>query len=170
MEKYKNITKIMTNILNLKSYPVGVKFYKDADKLLKEIGESFDGKSKYRYCQALMEARFGDRVILHKDNITCPASAAAFGFKPLVEKLRQGEMLFQMGLFASKEAAARTMAMIPRLELGYYQAVALGPLSDINFKPDVIIVESATEHIMWLALVSYYDQGGRLLKSMLMRN
>lgn len=161
MAIYKTESETIKEILEMESDPVGVKFLKDEDSV-NELDDNFDQESKLRYCQALMKARFGDRVVLSEENITCPASASAFGFKPLAEKLRKGEMLNKMGLFASREAASHTMEMIPRLELNHYQAVALAPLKDWKEEVDVVVVESETEHIMWLALASYFDQGGRL--------
>lgn len=162
MNNFKFAAQTLKDVLSMESLPVGVKFFEDREAMTEIITKTYNQESKYRYCQALMKARYGDKVVLHKDNIACPASAAAFGFKPLAEKLRTGDMLFKMGLFASREAARRTMDMIPRLELGRYQAVVLAPLDQCDYNPDVIIVESETEHIMWLALASYFDEGGRL--------
>lgn len=41
----------------------------------------------------------GKKVLITAENISCPASAAAFGLKPLPEMLAPGKMLFNMGLF-----------------------------------------------------------------------
>jgi uncharacterized protein (DUF169 family) len=38
------------------------------------------------------------------------------GFLPLAEKIKSGEMLKTLGLFDAREAAAATMAQMPRLE------------------------------------------------------
>ncbi len=109
-----------------------------------------------------MKAGEGNKIILTAKNLICPAAAQAFGFKSLVDKLQSGDMLKKMGLFGSKEAAHRTMEAIPRLQLGRYEGVALSVLDRIDYVPDVIVVESQVENIMWLALASYFDQGGRL--------
>jgi len=45
---------------------------------------------KHRYCQALMKARHGHNVILNRDNVSCPAAANAFGFRPLPDGLSSG--------------------------------------------------------------------------------
>lgn len=144
------------------SFPVGIKILQNKENLDNYLEDEIDKNNNYRYCQALMKARYGNKVMLDKNNIACPASAAAFGFKPLVEKLQSGEMLYNMGLFDSKEAASQTMEEIPRLELGNYQVVVLAPLKDWEQEVDLVVVESDTEHIMWLGLASYYHEGGRL--------
>lgn len=162
MVSYTSKAKKIEEILDMDSSPVGIKFLQDKKKINNYLKDEIDKDNKYRYCQALMKARYGSKVMLDKNNIACPASAAAFGFKPLVEKLKSGEMLYKMGLFDSKEAGSQTMKEIPRLELGNYQAVVLAPLKDWEQEVDVVVVESDTEHIMWLGLASYFDKGGRL--------
>ena len=52
--------------------------------------------------------------MINADNINCPASAAAFGFRPLPEKLSSGRMLYNMELFATPEAAQKAMKGITR--------------------------------------------------------
>ena len=71
----------LKNILNLEREPVGVKFIKDSDKAI--FKNDYDGNTKTRYCQALMRAGNGESIMITSENISCPASAAAFGLKPL---------------------------------------------------------------------------------------
>ncbi|MGB9915076.1 MAG: DUF169 domain-containing protein [Candidatus Bathyarchaeales archaeon] len=99
--------------------------------------------------------------MLTAENIACPAAKAALVFGSLPEKISSGEMLFTLGLFMSKDAAAKTMQTIPCLEAGSPSAVVAGPLRDFPMEPDVIVIESVPEHIMWLALARN-KEGGRL--------
>jgi uncharacterized protein (DUF169 family) len=69
----------MRSILGLGTQPVAVNFYRAQEALTQERTPE-----KLRYCQALMKAREGERVILTLDNLSCPA---AFGFRPLPEKI-----------------------------------------------------------------------------------
>jgi uncharacterized protein (DUF169 family) len=117
---------------------------------------------KSRYCQLLMLARKGQTLMLTAEDLACPAAKAALGFAPLPEKISNGEMLCSLGLFMSKEAAAKTMRMIPKIKLGSTNAVVAGPLKDFPLVPDVIIVEGIPEHIMWLCLARNFKVGGRL--------
>jgi uncharacterized protein (DUF169 family) len=83
---------------------VGVKF------IFSEEGITF-GIAKlngHRYCQALMKARHGDKVILDAEGLACPAAAAAFGFKPLPESLKSGKGLVGFGI-TSNEETGKTM-------------------------------------------------------------
>lgn len=150
----------MKEILTLKREPVGVKFIKDAEKGV--LKDQYDGETKTRYCQALMRAGNGEKILITAANISCPASAAAFGLKPLPEALVTGQMLYNMGLFATPEAGKKAMDSMTRLQPGEYRGVVLSPLESIEVRPDVVVVESLPEHLMWLALASIYETGKRL--------
>lgn len=147
-------------ILKMDREPVGVKFLKENDLL--GLKDDYDSSTKMRYCQALMRAGRGEKVIVTAANIACPASAAAFGLKPLPDMLSSGQMLYSMGLFATPEAGAKAMSGMPRLPQHGHIAVLLGPLGSLEMEPDVVVFESKPEHLMWLALASIYESGERL--------
>jgi len=148
----------LEEILGLDTPPVAIKIVK-TEESLPDIKLPAQNS---RYCQLLMLAKRGQTLMLTADKIACPAAKAALGLGPLVEKISSGEMLCTLGLFTSKEAAAKTMSMIPRIKLGSVKAVVAGPLKDFPMQPDVVVVESVPEHIMWLGLAANYKEGGRL--------
>jgi len=144
------------DILGLECHPVAVKFLTEIPDL-----RGFRKALKSRYCQALMRARRGESVYLTPDEISCPAAARVLGFKSPPEKLLSGEMPAAYGLFGSPGAASRTIADMPKLEMGRYKAVALAPLGSAPYDPDVVVVEAKAEQVMWLALASMFKEGGR---------
>ena len=154
----KILSQKLEEILGLDTLPVAVKIVKSEESLpnIKEPAQ------RSRYCQLLMLAKKGQTLMLTAENIACPAAKAALGLGPLAEKISTGEMLCTLGLFMSKEAAAKTMSMIPRIKLGSTKAVVAGPLRDFLMEPDVVVVESIPEHIMWLGLAANFKEGGRL--------
>ncbi|NCO42385.1 MAG: hypothetical protein COZ06_29235 [Armatimonadetes bacterium CG_4_10_14_3_um_filter_66_18] len=156
MERSAIAAKLKEN-LDLATEPVAVKWLERVDEVA-----GFQARQSSRFCQALMEARHGLKALLTPENIYCPASAAAFGFKPRPEKLASGEMLVAFGIFGNATAARRTVESMPQLPAGKYAAVALCPLAEAPFDPDVVIVEGAAEQVMWLALADRFDQGGRM--------
>jgi uncharacterized protein (DUF169 family) len=159
MMTHREAAAAMTDILGLRWSPVAVKFISAG-----EPAPDLEAPSPRRFCQVLMEARRGEKRLLTPDNVSCPAVAAALGFRPLPDKLASGEMLAGFGIFASAEAGRRTIESIPRLDHGKYAAVALLPLGEVgaDCTPDVVIVEALPEQLMWLALASVHDTGGRL--------
>ncbi|MGQ9681402.1 MAG: DUF169 domain-containing protein [Anaerolineae bacterium] len=158
MQSLAQAMRCLEDVLGLERHPVAVKFV-GTDEVAPIGFESPPGR---RYCQVLMEASEGKKVLLTPDNIACPASAAALGFKPLPPKLETGEMLAAYGIFASKEAGSKTIHSMPRLPAGAYQAVAACPLGEAPFAPDVVVLEARPEHLMWVALASVRQVGGRL--------
>lgn len=154
---YKILSEKMETILGLDSPPIAVKIVKQEENL-PDI-KSPDKKS--RYCQLLMLARKGYTFKLTPETIACPAAKAALGFDLLPEIISSGQMLCTLGLFMGEDAVAKTMRMMPKLKLGSVKAVIAGPLSSFPLDPDVVIVESYPEHIMWLCLARNFKEGGR---------
>jgi len=148
---------VMKDILGLSYEPIAVKFLTEKTPQL-----GFEIPSERRYCQVLMGAREGRKLLLTGDNISCPAAAWALGFKEPPPKLLSGEMPASMGIFGSPTAAKNTLDTMPRLEMGKYQMVVCGPLGQTPFEPDVVVLESAVEHLMWVALADVFETGGRL--------
>lgn len=148
----------LESILGLERHPVAVKFVGQGET--RPAG--FEAPPGRRYCQVLMEASEGRRVLLTPETIACPASAAALGFKPLPQKLETGEMLVAYGIFGNEAAGSNTIHSMPRLPAGAYQAVAACPLGDAPYAPDVVVLEARPEHLMWVALASLRQVGGRL--------
>ena len=154
----KELSSELKQMLGLKGEPIAVKLVakEDPDPVPDEPS------GRLRYCQLLMEAKKGRSLSLTAKNISCPAAASALGFLPLPEKIASGGMLKALGLFASNEAAAKTMREMPRLELGKYRAVAAAPLETASFRPDVVVIEATPEQVMWINLASLHRSGGRL--------
>jgi uncharacterized protein (DUF169 family) len=153
----KEASSVMKEILGLTYEPIAVKFLTEKTPLA-----GFEMPSERRYCQVLMGAREGNKLLLTGDNISCPAAAWALGFKQPPPKLSSGEMPASMGIFGSPAAVRNTFATMPRLEMGKYQMVACCPLGQAPFEPDIVVVESAVEHLMWIALAKVFEMGGRL--------
>jgi len=148
---------VMKEVLGLTYEPIAVKFLTEMTQL-----DGFEMPSDRRYCQILMGAREGRNLLLTVDNISCPAAAWALGFKEPPLRLSSGEMPAGMGIFGSPAAAKNTLDSMPRLEMGKYQMVACCPLGQAPFEPDIVVIESAVEHLMWVALAQVFETGGRL--------
>jgi len=148
---------LMQEILGMSTSPVAVKFYEEFTHL-----QGYELPEKRRYCQVLMEARKGKQVLLTPENIACPAAAWALGFAEPPPRLSSGEMPAAMGIFGCPEAVVNTFSTMQRLEMGKYKMVAVCPLGEAPWEPDVVVVESLAEHLMWIALAHVFASGGRL--------
>lgn len=119
----------------------------------------------YRYCQALMEARHGQFVVLDSEGIACPAAAAAFGFRPLPQNLRNGKGLVGFGIVADEAVGRHMFESMPTLPPGQIQQLHLFPLDQAQELPDVVVVEDEVEKLMWLNLAYLHATGGQRIVS-----
>ncbi len=147
----------MTSILGLSGSPVGVRLLGQSDE--------FEGEaevlSEHRYCQALMKARHGEEVLLGEDGISCPAAAAAFGFRRLPKGLESGKGLVGFGIVSDEEVGRTMFANMPRMESGEISFLHLCPLDGADSSPDVVVVEDEVEKLMWIVLSYLHATGGR---------
>lgn len=114
----------------------------------------------HRYCQALMRARHGESVLLQPDGLSCPAAAAAFGFRPLPAQLANGKGLVGFGIVPEPGIGKRMFDGMPRLAAGTVAAIALCPQRLAPRVPDVVVVEGPAEVLMWLLLADLNVHGG----------
>lgn len=156
MDTYQQMSEALKTAVDLTCEAVGIKFYKTPPV------NKFSEVKDHRFCQFIMRARKGETIILTKDGITCPAAAAALGFKPLPKKLQDGSMLQGYGIFKESVAAINAMNQMPRLVQDEYTAVAAGPLSKWQEMPDVTVIEDEVEKLMWIALAYLNKESGRL--------
>jgi len=153
---FRTISETLTQSVGLEYEPVGIKFYETYSP------NGIPKVEDHRMCQLIMRARKGDNLILTKDDISCPAAAAALGFKPLPKNLQDGTMLQGYGIFRDKNAAVKVMEDMLRFEQGKFQAVVAMPLKDWIEAPDVIVIEDEVEKLMWIALAYLNEEGGRI--------
>jgi uncharacterized protein (DUF169 family) len=143
-------------ILGLSVSPVGVRFLNGQEGQSPGV-ERLEG---HRYCQAVMKARRGAHVLLDGQGISCPAAAAAFGFRPLPAGLQSGRGLLGYGIVSDESVGRRMFEAMPRLEPGQVKALYLFPLEQAQQAPDVVVVEAEVEQLMWLNLAYLHAMGG----------
>lgn len=157
-KKWAQSAGLLRTVLGLDSEPVGVAFVRDQQHLAQyEAWQPADG---LRYCQALMRARHGERVLLDASGLSCPAAAAAFGFRPLPEGLASGRGLVGFGIVKEADTGRAMFASMPRFAPGEITALALSPLGETATTPDVVVVEGPVEALMWLVLADLNLAGG----------
>jgi len=139
----------MKEVLGLEAEPVAVYLLGPGDH---RADASFARASGHRYCQALMRARRGERILLASQDLACPAAAAAFGFRPLPEGLANGKGLVGFGIVEDATTGRAMFDAMPRIEAGRVTAIAVAPLASSTTIPDVIVVEGRPDALMWLAL------------------
>ncbi len=155
--------KTLREKIGMRTFPVGVKFILQKDTAIIEnlLKNKHVRKLKgYRYCQAVMEARYGKHVLLDKGGISCPAAAAAFGFKPLPEGLKSGKGLVGFGITKHIDVGKEMFKGMDSLTMGELNSLYLFPLETAIIEPDVVVIEDQVERLMWIVL-AYVNTKGR---------
>lgn len=160
-KEVRKMGKLIISILGLSRFPVGVKFLGKDD----DFPEDAEVLQKHRYCQALMKALNGSNVILTGREISCPAAASAFGFRPLPEGLKSGKGLVGFGIVSKPEIGRKMFEGMLRLEENQIKAIHLFPLEMAHEVPDIIIVEDDPEKLMWIALAYLHATVGERVES-----
>ena len=158
-EKYRQFASTMSTILGLNGSPVGVRIVQSG-----ENPELEDQKIPMRFCQALMRARHGHSSVITAENITCPAAAWAFGFKPLPEPLRTGKGLVGFGIVSDETVAQHMFEGMTTLTPNSVMRIEVFPLTDTEVVPDVVIVEDETERLMWILLANLHAHEGKRMQ------
>lgn len=151
----------MIAAVGLSSSPVGV-------RLLRKAGPGLGGAARlrrHRYCQAIMLARKGDEVMLDAQGISCPAAAAAFGFRERPIGLQSGKTLAGFGIVSDEAVGKRMFADMPTLPPGQIEALHLFPLEASLYVPDIVVVEDLVERLMWIVLSYLHATGGQRVMS-----
>ncbi len=151
----------MTEILGLAGSPVGVMFLSEAA----EVAGKVPVLQQHRYCQALTRARRGSEVLLNKEGISCPAAAAAFGFRPLPPALESGHGLVGFGIVSDEAVGRKMFAYMPKLAAGSIAMLQLFPLDKAKCSPDIVVIEDEVEKLMWVLLAYLHAAGGQRIQS-----
>jgi len=151
----------MVSILVLSSSPVGVRLLSSDGK----VSQGTERLPQHRYCQALMKARRGQDVLLDGEGISCPAAAAAFGFRPLPQGLQSGQGLVGFGIVSDSAVGRKMFTDMPRLDPGKIAMLHLFPLDKAEYVPDLVVVEDEVEKLMWIVLSYLHAKGGQRVQS-----
>ena len=160
LEQIRKMALQVESLVGLSASISGVSFHSE-----KSERASGTPLSQHRFCQALMRARHGEIVSLDGQEMSCPAAAAAFGFRPLPDGLKSGKGLVGFGIVQEQAVGQRMFEEMPRLSPGQIQNLLVFPLSDAPVIPDVIVIEDDVEKLMWIDLAYLNAQGGRRLQS-----
>ena len=112
-----------------------------------------------------MKARRGGDVLLDGEGISCPAAAAAFGFRPLPQGLQSGQGLVGFGIVSDSAVGRQMFVDMPKLDPGKITMLHLFPLEKAEYAPDLVVVEDEVEKLMWIVLSYLHAKGGRRVPS-----
>ncbi len=159
--KWSEWTRSMERLLRLKTFPVGLKLYEDADDLnqnkwLRRPTE------KLSLCQMITIVRTFDWTIggVAEDLVT-QGCASVLGLSELSEFVTSGEMRSKVWL-KHKGDAAECERVIQRIPFGRFNAFALAPTAYDPFVPDIVLLYGNPAQMSLLVNAIQYDKFERL--------
>jgi len=155
---YMEYAKKLTEILGLTTPPVAVKFLKPGDPI--PAGFSMPTK-KMRFCQAVMEAGWGNMLNIVPTELSCGPGPSYFG-APIKEKVAKGEAHFGLGLFGSPDAATKNLNANVRVIPGSVASAVVGPLEKFPIQADAVILRTNSEQTMWIIHSRSFAEGKHL--------
>jgi uncharacterized protein (DUF169 family) len=144
------------------TYPVAIRILGG-----KDIPESYRRPMKilgYRIniCQGVNFARrYGWMLAFTAEEMACPLSMPIFGFVDEPDFVTKGEIIYP-DFTDSLEAAMRTQAAQPKAPVGSIGSVLIGPLSRVEFEPDLILVYGSPAQVVRLVQGALYKEGGAI--------
>jgi len=150
-------SRILTELLKLERLPVAVRFIRKDEK----IPAGYRTDLKLNFCQAVMLAQRGEKLLVTGENISCANGGAALGLMPLPEKIKSGEMHSKINVFGTADAAALLSVLTPRIGEGSYAGILLAPLLAPEFDPDVVVIQGTPFNIMSLIMADNHEKGIR---------
>jgi len=149
------------NNLRLKTFPVGVKFFKHREDLPgKARRPALFLKKKITICQAMTMARiYGWQMGITRDDVICILASLAFGFTGAEDPRKEmAESFFESMYKSDMEKTVKEVAQMPFLDRDEYQAVFLSPLHKISLIPDTIVFYGNPAQMSRMLQSATYDR------------
>jgi len=140
MSDFKELGIELKTFLNLKTLPLGLKFFKEPEDI-NTIQKVKKMKDRLSLCQFITLSRtIGWTLGVTKNNLIMPACMWMLGFTKIPKEMLDGTI--SKGIWMeTQEDARKYNETLPRIPYGQYKAVVISPLaSDRLVPPDLILV------------------------------
>jgi uncharacterized protein (DUF169 family) len=140
-KKLKQLDEAIGRHVRPDSYPLAIRMLKPGEPVpegLRVPSQSLG--ENWIVCQSIGVARrYGWGIAVGKQDVICPLSAIAFGFRKPNDEYLKG--FASVGMYCEDEAAATKLeADVWRFEPGSYDYVCVAPLSRTTFEPHIVAV------------------------------
>ena len=156
----------LTGHVRLGSFPAAVRMVKPGEPLperVKRPGQ--DLQIRVATCQSIaMARRYGWVLALGEEDISCPLTAVAFGFRRPSEFYTRGQAC--AGMYTeTEEAGMLSEEQVAKFSFGKYQYILVAPLHRTVFEPEVIIIYANPAQVLRLLTAALWKSGGRMTSS-----
>jgi uncharacterized protein (DUF169 family) len=162
---YKVYSEEISRMIRPQSFPLGVKFVRDINKLPEAAVRPSKYGIKISLCQWITMARRWGRILgAIADDINCTPCLAALGLKRLEDNKHLAEYFVNMGYFDSIELAETATRQLEPIPPGEISGVAIFPLNMAPVDPDIILIYGTPAQMARLA-AGYLYHSGELIES-----
>jgi uncharacterized protein (DUF169 family) len=159
LERVKEIAEELVKSLRIKTYPVGIKFFKSEDNIPEEYERV---KRKLAICHFIGQARFREEPILitKKNGTSCAFGAVSLGLDNFPEDWAEKNT----GRFAGTlEAIKKATSGLKPFPKDKYVAFGLAPLNKTPLVPDVIQIFGNPLQLLELVYSNTWNGDGNIV-------
>jgi uncharacterized protein (DUF169 family) len=156
----------LTKYVRPGTFPAAIRMIRRGEPLPEQVRHPLkDLKIQVATCQAISIARrYGWVVALGNEDLSCPLTAVAFGFRKPGEFYLTG--LACAGMYTeSAEAGIRSEEGVAKLAYGEYEHILIAPIQRASFQPHVVLVFGNAAQVLRLLTAALWKSGGRLASS-----
>jgi len=161
--KVKKLDEAISLYVRPDSFPLAIRMLKPGEPLPEGIrvpSKSFN--EHWIVCQSIGVARrYGWSIAVGRDDVICPLSAIAFGFRKPNDEYLKGYAA--TGMYCEDEAAATSLeASTWKFQPGSYDYVCVAPLARATFEPHLVAIYANSAQVMRLVNAALFKRGGRI--------
>jgi len=165
-QKLKKLDDALGRYVRPDTFPLAIRMLKPGEEVPPDVkipSKSF--KENWIVCQSIGVARrYGWGIAVGRDDVICPLSAIAFGFRKPNDDYLKGYAA--NGMYCKdEEAAAKLEASTWKFEPGTYDYVCVAPVNRAQFEPHVVAVYANSAQVLRLVHASLYNHGGRVVST-----
>ena len=166
METLKRFSEAVEAYVRPETYPVAIKMLKKKSDIPDGIKTAQERLGvMIALCQAWGKARFnGESSAMLKEDISCPIALFTLGLADPPATWSEGN-LYLNWYTSSQKAAENLASAMYKLPKGEFIGVAMSPIRDCNFEPDVVVIYCTPPQIMRFIVASLMREGGRFENS-----
>jgi len=154
------LIKNIESLLRLKTFPVGIKFLTEKEEL-KETGKSRIPRKNSFTCQLLTLARTCGWSFIVTSDCLMPVCGNILGFNEAPTGVKNGSFR-SMAWCSNIDDAVKFETSIPRLPIGKYSAVLIGPQAKGIFEPDIVVFYGNPAQMMFIINALQFEEYERM--------
>ena len=148
----------LSSMLRPRTYPFGVRFDETLDE---RPAGAMRPHHPMNTCQITAIVRYyGRPMYFTAEDMACIVGGVTMGLIPEPESMKNGEIAKM--LHADLDAAREFTTKVAKIPYGRIKAVAVAPMSKLNFTPDIVAMYGNTAQVMRVVQGYLYEKGGRV--------